>query len=220
MRAAGRITMSRIRKGSRVWSGAERLAAAGSVIVAPAGDYFTVAPHEMFNRPGPLEIELGAGRGDFIIARAAACPERNFLAVELAGTIAQLMAIRAGRAGVTNLCVARMDARPLVHLMLPEASVAAYHVYFPDPWPKERHVKHRLFTPAFAAGLIRTLEPDGLLFVATDVAAYAERIFATLRTAGFVRAESAVPGAELTGFAMKFRAQGRAVHAGAFRAER
>ncbi len=218
--AAGRIIMSRIRKGSRVWSGAERLAAASRVLVPHQCDYFTIAPRELFDRPAPLEVELGAGRGDFIIARAAANPGRNFLAVELAGTIAQLMAIRAGRAGVTNLRVVRMDARPLVHLMLPEASVTAYHVYFPDPWPKERHVKHRLFTPAFAAGLIRTLAPDGRLFVATDVAAYAEGIFATLLAAGFVRAESAVPGAELTGFAMKFRAQGRAVHAGAFRVDR
>ncbi len=210
--------MSRIRKGSRVWSGAERLAAAGRVLVAQDGDYFTVAPRELFDRPAPVEVELGAGRGDFIIARAAAVPERNFLAVELAGTIAQLLAIRAGRAGLDNLRVVRMDARPLVNLMLPEASVAAYHIYFPDPWPKERHFKHRLFTPAFATGLSRTLAPGAPLFVATDVAAYAAAIFATLGAAGFVRAASAAPGAALTGFAMKFRAQGRAVHAGTFHA--
>jgi tRNA (guanine-N7-)-methyltransferase len=210
--------MSRIRKGSRVWTGAERLAAAARVMVPNDGGYFTIEPRALFAREAPLEVELGAGRGDFIIARAAAHPERNFLAVELAGTIAQLMAIRAGRAGLQNLRVARMDARPLVTLMLPDASVAAYHIYFPDPWPKERHVKHRLFTPAFAAGLRRTLRPGAPLYVATDVADYAEAIFATLDAAGFVRVHSAAPGAELTGFAMKFRAQGRAVHAGAFHA--
>ncbi len=208
--------MSRIRKGSRVWSGAERLAAAARVMVPNGGDYFTIEPDALFARVAPLEIELGAGRGDFIIARAAAYPERNFLAVELAGTIAQLMAIRAGRAGLDNLRVARMDARPLVNLMLPEASVAAYHIYFPDPWPKERHVKHRLFNPILIAGLKRTLRHAAPLYVATDVAAYAEAIFAALGAAGFVRVDDAAPGAELTGFAMKFRAQGRAVHAGAF----
>lgn len=208
--------MSRIRKGSRVWTGAERLAAAARVMVPNGGDYFTIEPRALFGREAPLEVELGAGRGDFIIARAAAFPERNFLAVEMAGTIAQLMAIRAGRAGLENLRVARMDARPLVNLMLPDASVAAYHIYFPDPWPKERHVKHRLFAPAFAAGLRRTLRPGAPLYVATDVADYAAAIFAMLGAAGFVRVQSAAPGAELTGFAMKFRAQGRAVHAGAF----
>jgi tRNA (guanine-N7-)-methyltransferase len=210
--------MSRLRKGSRVWRGDEMITAS-RVLVACAGPVFTIEPRALFARAAPLEIEIGAGRGDFILERAARAPERNFLAVELASTIAQLMAVRAGRSGLNNLKVARMDARTLVNLMLPEASVDAFHIYFPDPWPKERHIKHRLFTPWFAASLKRKLRPQAPVFVATDVAEYALAIFALLCECGFVRTELAVPGAETSGFARRFRAAGKPIHAGAFVAQ-
>jgi tRNA (guanine-N7-)-methyltransferase len=207
--------MSRLRKGSRVWRD-EEMSAAARVLVACSGAIFSIEPRELFKRAAPLEIEIGAGRGDFILARAAAIPERNFLAVELAGTIARLMAVRAGRSGLANLRVVRMDARTLINLMLPVASVDACHIYFPDPWPKERHVKHRLFTPWFVASLKRKLRADAPLFVATDVAEYAQDIFAMLEECGFARVEMAVLGAEETGFARRFRAMGKPIHAGAF----
>jgi tRNA (guanine-N7-)-methyltransferase len=204
-----------LRKGSRVWRDAE-VTAAARALVACDGAICTIEPRELFERVARLEIEIGAGRGDFILARAAAMPERNFLAVELAGTIAQLMAVRAGRSGLANLRVVRMDARTLVNLMLPVASVDAFHIYFPDPWPKERHIKHRLFTPWFVASLKRKLRADAPLFVATDVAEYARDIFAMLDECGFARIEMAVPGAEETGFARRFRAIGKPIYAGAF----
>lgn len=207
--------MSRLRKGSRVWRG-EEVSTASRVLVACAGPVFTIEPQRLFERAAPLEIEIGAGRGDFILERAAQAPERNFLAVELAATIAQLMAVRAGRSGLTNLKVVRMDARTLVNLMLPEASVDAFHIYFPDPWPKERQLKHRLFTAWFVARLRLGLKPRAPLFVATDVAEYAGAIFALLGEGGFSRTELAVPGAASTGFARRFRAAGRPIHAGAF----
>jgi tRNA (guanine-N7-)-methyltransferase len=207
--------MSRLRKGSRVWRDDE-VSAASRVLVECAAPIFSIDPLDLFDRAVPLEIELGAGRGDFILERAAAAPERNFLAVELASTIAQLMAVRAGRSGLENLKIVRMDARTLVNLMLPEASVDAFHIYFPDPWPKERHVKHRMFTPWFAASLKRKLRPDAPLFVATDVAEYAQDIFALLEECGFARIEMPVPGADSTGFARRFRAAGKPIYAGAF----
>jgi tRNA (guanine-N7-)-methyltransferase len=207
--------MSRLRKGSRVWR-SEEMRLASRVLVVCSGPVFTIEPRALFDRPAPLEIEIGAGRGDFILERAAKAPERNFLAIELAATIAQLMAVRAGRSGLDNLKVARMDARTLVNLMLPEASVDAFHIYFPDPWPKERHIKHRLFTGWFAASLKRLLRPCAPLFVATDVPEYAHDIFAMLAECGFVRTELAVPGAETTGFAQRFRAAGKPIYAGAF----
>jgi tRNA (guanine-N(7)-)-methyltransferase len=207
--------MSRLRKGSRVWR-TEEMAAAARVLVECAGPFFTIEPRQLFDRAAPLEIEIGAGRGDFILERAAATPEHNFLAVELAATIAQLMAVRAGRSGLENLKVVRMDARTLVNIMLPEASVDAFHIYFPDPWPKERHLKHRLFTRWFAVSLKRRLRPHAPLFVATDVADYAHDIFGLLGECGFTRTEIAVPGAETTGFARRFRAAAKPIYAGAF----
>jgi tRNA (guanine-N(7)-)-methyltransferase len=208
--------MARLRKAGRLWRDPDARAVAAPLIVEGTGTYFTIDLGSVFGREAPLEVELGAGRGDFIIERAAAMPERNFLAVELAGSVAQLMALRAGGRQLTNLRIVRMDARPLVNLMLPELSVSAYHIYFPDPWPKERHVKHRLFTPYFVAGLRRTLTHRAPLYVATDVRAYAETIFAMLDADNFRRAPIEVPGAYGTGFARKFIAAGREVFPGAF----
>lgn len=207
--------MSRMRKTARLWRD-EAVAAAAQVIVPCTSDYFTVDPVALFDREAPLELEIGAGRGDFIIERATAMPDHNFLAVELAAAVAQLMAVRAGRRRVTNLRVLRMDARSLVNLMLAPQSLSACHIYFPDPWPKERHTKHRLFTPAIVAGLARVLKRDAPLYVATDVREYAEAIFPLIEAAGFVPLDAPVPGATRTGFARKFIAEGREVYARAF----
>lgn len=209
-------SMSRIRKAARLWRNEEARDAAARVLVPDRADCFVFEPRTWFGREAGLELEIGAGRGDFIIARALANPQCDFLAVELAAQAAQLMAVRAGRRGLTNLRILRMDARALVNLMLPARRLNACHIYFPDPWPKGRHVKHRLFTPYFAGSLTRVLAPDAPLHVATDVGDYAAAIFTMLEAAGFVRAALAVPGATATGFARKFIAAGRAVHAAAF----
>jgi len=208
-----------MRKSSRLWRDPDKAADAARVLVCPR-DYFSVVSPDLFARKAPLELELGAGRGDFIIERAVTNPQRNFLAVELAAAVAQLMALRAARQGLANLRVLRMDARPLLHLMLDPASVSACHIYFPDPWLKERQRKHRLFSPGLIAGLRRVLQPDAPLYIATDVADYARNIFAMLRTGGFVPIEESVPGASITGFARKFIAQGRPIYSGAFECRR
>jgi tRNA (guanine-N7-)-methyltransferase len=208
--------MARLRKAGRVWRSDVAREAAARVLVPSDRPYFAIEPQSLFARAAPLEVELGAGRGDFIIDRAAHFPRHNFLAVELANSVAQLMAVRAGYCRLSNLRVVRMDARPLVNLMLPDRSVGAYHIYFPDPWPKERHLKHRLFTPFFAASLRRTLEPGAPIYIATDVSDYASAIFAMVGEAGMRREDVPVPGACVTGFARKFIGAGRAVYAAAY----
>jgi tRNA (guanine-N7-)-methyltransferase len=209
--------MARLRKAGRIWRKPEARAAAERVLIEARDGLFAIDPEAIFARAAPLEIELGAGRGDFIVARAAEFPERNFIAVELSGVVSRMLAVRCGAAGLSNLRVARMDARPLVNLMLAPRSVSAYHIYFPDPWPKERHHKHRLFTPRLAAGLAKTIAADGVLCVATDVGGYAAEIFPTLEAAGFAQIEAAAPGAAATAFARKFIAIGKPVFAATFR---
>ena len=193
--------MARLRKAARIWGNPTAREIGERVLFAPDGNVFTIDPPAMFGRRAPIEIEIGAGKGEFIIERAAEFPERNFVAVELSSTITRVLAVRCGRAGLDNLRVVRMDARTLVNLMLPDASVSAFHIYYPDPWPKERHVKHRLFTPTIAASLFRTVEPGAIAYVATDVREYSAEIFPMMLATGFVRAVEAAPGAERTGFA-------------------
>ncbi|MGO9607029.1 MAG: tRNA (guanine(46)-N(7))-methyltransferase TrmB [Candidatus Binataceae bacterium] len=209
--------MARLRKAAKIWRQPESRRAADSALFAAEGAVFMIDLQSIFSRTAPIEIEIGAGKGDFVAARAAEFPDRNFLAVELSGVVSRMLAVRCGRAGLANLRVVRMDARTLVNLMLPAGSISAYHVYFPDPWPKERHHKHRLFTPYLGASLKRTLVSGGALYVATDVAQYADDIFAMLGAGGMARSSEPVPGCDRTGFGRRFAAAGKAVYARAYR---
>jgi len=208
--------MARLRKAARMWRDPEKRALAMRVLVAEDEPLYAIDPERLFGRRAPLEIELGAGRGDFIIEYAAQRPAHDFLAVELAASVARVLALRAARRGVGNLRVARMDARTLVNLMLPAESLSACHVYFPDPWLTLSQQKHRMFSTGFAQRLKRVLAPGAVVHVATDVEPYAMEMFAMLSGAGFHRIEIAAPGARASGFGQKYLAQGKVVFSASF----
>jgi tRNA (guanine-N7-)-methyltransferase len=208
--------MARLRKAARQWRDPRKRALAGRVLIPDDGPLFQIDPASLFGTSAPLEADLGAGRGDFIIDHATAHPEHNFLAVELAASVARVLAIRAGDRKLDNLRVARMDARTLINLMLPMHSLTACHVYFPDPWPALSQRKHRLFSAEFVKHLKEVLAEDGTLYVATDVEPYAHEIFEMLDQDGFRQIEAEVPGAGSSGFARKYLAEGRRVFSAAF----
>ena len=208
--------MARLRKAARMWRDPEKRALAARVLVAEDQAVYAIDPERLFGRRAALEIELGAGRGDFIIEYAAARPERDFLAVELAASVARVLALRAARRGLDNLRVARMDARTLVNLMLPAGSLSACHVYFPDPWLTLSQRKHRMFSIGFAERLKRVLAPGAIVHVATDVEPYAMEMFAMLAGAGFRQVEVIAPGACASGFGLKYLAQGKPVFYASF----
>lgn len=123
---------------------------------------------EIFARPGPFEVELGAGDGSFLIAYATAHPEVNLLGVErLLGRLRKIDR-KAHRGNLTNVRGIRMEANYLVRYLLPRASIRAFHIYFPDPWPKRRHWKNRLITEPFSELLRGALEPNGVVYLRTD----------------------------------------------------
>jgi tRNA (guanine-N7-)-methyltransferase len=206
--------MARLRKTGKTWRRTD--ASGGARLMVECNHYFSIEPNTLFGREARLEVEIGAGRGDFIIGRAGAMPERNFLAAELSLPLVQLLAGRAARDELRNLRVVRSDARPLVNLFLPCGSVSAYHIYFPDPWPKARHAKHRLFTSWFVASLRRTMTAEASLYIATDVGHYAESIFSMVNAHGLRPSGEPVAGIDTTEFARRFIAEGRLVYAGAF----
>lgn len=133
----------------------------------------------LFGRRAPVVLEIGSGMGDATAAMAADDPDRDYLAVEVhtpgIGNLLDLVE----RLGLGNVRVARGDALDLVRA-LPEASLAAVHVFFPDPWPKARHHKRRIIQPAHVALLRSRLAPGGILHCATDWAEYAEAMRETL----------------------------------------
>src|SRR5262245_55971474 len=98
----------------------------------------------LFLRSQPVELELGAGDGGFILHYAALHPERNFLAVErLLGRLRKIDR-KGRRAGLKNIRGIRLEGGYVLKWMIPPTSLSALHVYFPDPWPKRRHWKRRL----------------------------------------------------------------------------
>ena len=172
----------------------------------------------LFGSEAPVEIEIGSGDGAFLAAIAARHPERNFLGIERSPSKARRLAARIAKLDVANVRILQADATCLVASLVPIESVAAYHVYFPDPWPKRGHAGRRIFNATFVASLSRTLTTSGRLFIATDVVGYAlasrERI---LGDGGFVEVTSVddPPGME-TSFARKYRAAGRPLYAHTF----
>ncbi len=134
----------------------------------------------LFGRPAPVVLEIGFGMGEATVLMAAAQPEVDLLAVDVhtpgQGNLLRLV----DGAGLTNVRVADGDATVLLRESLPSASLAAVRVFFPDPWPKARHVKRRLVDAPFADLVADRLADDGVLHVATDIPAYAEQVAAVL----------------------------------------
>jgi len=132
-----------------------------------------------FGRSAPVILEIGFGMGETTAAIAAAHPERDFLGLEVHGPGVGALLNRVDAAALTNVRVIQHDAVDVVTHMIPFASVAGIHVYFPDPWPKKRHHKRRLLQPGFVHALAQRLSPGGYLHAATDWDDYAQEILTT-----------------------------------------
>ncbi|OYV82596.1 MAG: tRNA (guanosine(46)-N7)-methyltransferase TrmB [Planctomycetia bacterium 21-64-5] len=129
-------------------------------------------PEAIFGRQAPLEVEVGTGKGLFLVAAAANAPDRDFLGMEVSNKYARYAAARLAKRGLTNACVVHGDALRVFRERLPDACLAAVHVYFPDPWWKARHKKRRVLNAGFLADVERTLSPGGRLHFWTDVQEY------------------------------------------------
>lgn len=125
---------------------------------------------QLFANDAPVEIEIGPERGTFLFASATLHPQRNYLGIERSSNRARRMERTLRQSPLPNVHLICADAACVVANCIPPESVAAYHIYFPDPWWKRRHHRRRLLTPEFCASLAATLEPGGLVHFVTDVA--------------------------------------------------
>lgn len=126
----------------------------------------------LFGRQAPLEVEIGSGKGLFLLGAAAAEPAHDFLGIEVAGKYARYAAGRLARRGLNNARLLTGDAVRLFAEWLPDDCLAAVHVYFPDPWWKKRHHKRRVMRESLVRDVERTLQPGGALHFWTDVEEY------------------------------------------------
>ena len=174
--------------------------------------------NRLFGNDHPVELEIGSGKGLFLINAASRNVQCNFLGIELARKYAKLAAERLARLNLANARVWRGDARFVLGRLVPAASLRAVHVYFPDPWWKKRHKKRRVFTDVLVSQITQALQPGGELFIASDV----EEYFMLMRAlvAADLRFHDNLepwPGEAgqfpgyLTNFERKYRIEGRAI---------
>ncbi len=144
----------------------------------------TTAVADLFPSRQPLEIEIGAGKGRFLLHRAEANRDRNFFGVDYRWRFLKEGVLRADQRGLTNLIFMKTEAEQVIPHLVPPASVEVFHIYFPDPWHKKKHHKRRLLTPEFFKLLHASLTPGGLLELATDNFDYMIAFNAALVEAG------------------------------------
>lgn len=131
-------------------------------------DFDVSTVFELFPVRQPFELEIGSGKGRFLLERAAKYPERNFLGIDYAWRFLREGHQRATQRGLENLRFYKAEGSMVVNHLIPDESVEVFHIYFPDPWPKRQQRKRRLLTPDFFKLLHRRLKPGGMLELATD----------------------------------------------------
>lgn len=152
----------------------------------------------------PFEIDLGCGKGRFLLARARKFPETNFLGIDRQLGRIRRIDRKALRAGLFNLRVLRMDGYYTVTYLVPPQSVDTCYIFYPDPWPKGKHHHNRIFNELFMNAIARTLKPGGKLHASTDHLPYFAEIYKLIKddsrfeeTETFVPAEDEVSDFEL-----------------------
>ncbi len=165
----------------------------------------------------PLELEIGSGKGTFLVQQASRTPDINYIGIEWAKAFWRYAADRARRHDLANVKLLRAEAGAFVRNYVADHTLQQVHIYFPDPWPKARHNKRRLIQEPFLRELHRALVPAGRVRIATDHADYFHwmqehvgRVTDIFETLPFESPESAGEG-ELVGtnFERKYRREGR-----------
>jgi tRNA (guanine-N7-)-methyltransferase len=167
----------------------------------------------LFGRAAPLEIEIGSGKARFLLESARARPAHDYLGIERALAYYRICRERVARARLPNARVIRADGRLFVETAVAPASVRAFHVYFPDPWPKKRQRKRRLLDGIFLELAASRLEPGGVLRITTDHPDYGSGLGSLVETVPALErlAWEDLPSPPPTHYELKYLQQGRPI---------
>ena len=163
---------------------------------------------------GDWEIEIGFGKGRYLLERSAMDPGTRFLGIELVSKYYRRVRDRVEKRGLDNVLLLRGEAQYLISVALPRAFARVVHVYFPDPWPKDRHHKRRLFEAGSVDLVLGALGNGGTLLFATDVLDYGELVLALLQSHGGLEVavrDSEWPEGARTHYESKYLAEDRSI---------
>ncbi|MGZ5476050.1 MAG: tRNA (guanosine(46)-N7)-methyltransferase TrmB [Thermoanaerobaculia bacterium] len=167
---------------------------------------------ELFGNTNPVILEIGSGKGRFLIGSAMERPDINFIGIEKSLHYHRLIRDRILKRGLQNIRLINHDAFQVMQKMFADASVAEIHIYFPDPWPRPKEQKRRIIRADALTEMRRVLVDGGSGIYVTDHREYAEK--AAPEIAKVFRAESRTPGPgdpPRTNYEAKYRAEGRAI---------
>jgi tRNA (guanine-N7-)-methyltransferase len=168
---------------------------------------------EIYGRQAPVEVDLGCGDGSFLAALASENPDRDFLGIErLFGRVGSACR-KIEHSGLKNARILRFEIAYAVERLLPQSSIASFHLMFPDPWPKRRHAPRRLVSENFLVSLHRALAANGTVRIATDETEYYRQITRLLSQSPFFSVVSdAMPATAMSKFEKRFTLDGVKIH--------
>ena len=185
----------------------------------PDEKYEPIIFGEFFGNSHPVELEIGCGKGKFLVARSIENPGTNFLGIDRVSKFMNIGKTRAHKRALPNIRFLRAEARAFLAEAIAPESVSIFHIYFPDPWPKRRHQVRRVFTSELLRLLHSRLVPGGLVEIATDdkdyFAAMKKTIAATAELWENTREtvnERILDGMNKTNYELKWAAEGRSLY--------
>ena len=136
---------------------------------------------DYFDTSKPLDVDVGCGKGRLLLALAAKSPDRNFIGIDRQLARLRVIDKRINGRSIQNTKLLRIENSYAIQYLLAPKSVSTFYVFFPDPWPKKRHHKRRMFNAEFLETLTARLTDDGKIHVTTDHLQYFEEMESLLK---------------------------------------
>ena len=168
---------------------------------------------QLFGNGHPVILEIGSGKGRFLIGTAMERPDANLVGIEKSLHYHRVIRDRVLKRHLTNVRLINHDAFLVLRDMIPDASIAELHIYFPDPWPRKKEQKRRIIRPDVLKEIRRVLVDGGSGIYVTDHREYFEAAAPLIEAE--LRAERRIPGpddAPRTNYEAKYRAEGRPIY--------